>query len=68
MQLTERHYAKWIPDGDTHRPPIPLESGEAPTDMLARLANGLRTAQNSPKVGPAPQNDFALPVEGRDSA
>ncbi len=37
MQLTERHYARYMPDGDEYQAPEPLARGEVPADLLARL-------------------------------
>jgi integrase len=55
MQLTERHYACWIPDGDEYRAPLELEPGEVPADLLARLTGGSRrrkTAQIAESASP----------------
>ena len=46
MKLTERHYAKWIPDGDEYRAPMELREGEVPADLLARLTRS-RTSEPS---------------------
>jgi integrase len=47
MQLTERHYAHWIPDGDEYQAPLALEPGEIPADLLACLTEGPRRPKTS---------------------
>jgi integrase len=47
MQLTERHYARWIPDGDEYQAPLALKPGEVPADLLARLTEGPRRPKTS---------------------
>lgn len=36
IAATSRHYARWA-GGDEYRPPVPLERGEVPAGVLARL-------------------------------
>ena len=38
--VTERHYAKYLPDGDVYQEPERLAPGEVPADLLARLPGG----------------------------
>ena len=37
VAVTARHYARWT-EGDSYREPMPLERGEVPADLFARLA------------------------------
>jgi hypothetical protein len=45
VTTTARHYAKWI-DAEEYRAPMPLEPGEVPADLLARLADCSQSAHN----------------------
>jgi integrase len=39
VSVTARHYSRWVGGDDVYRPPIALELGEIPADLLARLAD-----------------------------
>jgi hypothetical protein len=45
--VTERHYAKYLPDGDVYQEPERLAPGEVPADLLARLPDGAERPQTS---------------------
>jgi len=47
MQLTERHYARYMPDGDEYQAPEPLARGEVPADLLARLPERAKRPKTS---------------------
>ena len=47
--VTEKHYAKWIGDDD-YREPMPLEEGEVPADLLARLPGKVTTISTTHKI------------------
>ncbi len=38
ISTTERCYARWVPQ-DEYRPPVALEPGEVPADLLVRLSS-----------------------------
>jgi len=50
MQLTERHYARWIPDGDVYEPRVRLAPGDVPADVLAQLEIGNRCPESCPEA------------------
>jgi hypothetical protein len=54
MQLTERHYAHYMPDGDEYQAPESLARGEVPADLLARLTERAKHPKTSqlPKAQP----------------
>ena len=41
VAVTAQHYARFV--GDTYTRPVPVEPGEVPTDLIAKLANRLAT-------------------------
>jgi integrase len=46
-QLTEKHYARWIPDGDEYQAPEPLGPGQVPADIIARLTDASKRPNTS---------------------
>jgi hypothetical protein len=50
MQLTERHYARWITDGDEYRPALQLAPGDVPADVLARREAEKSCLESCPDV------------------
>ncbi|MDH5567646.1 MAG: site-specific integrase, partial [Myxococcales bacterium] len=51
--VTEKHYARWIPEDDLYMEPERLRPGETPADLLARLSE----SPQSPHRG----DPFAMP-------
>jgi integrase len=54
VAVTARHYARWV-GGDFYREPMPLESGEVPADLLARI----------PESRPAPTTGAVAAERGK---
>ena len=39
LSVTAKHYARWCGADDEYREPMPLQDGEIPADLLARIAD-----------------------------
>ena len=55
MQVTARHYAKWMGDGEEYVEPMRLEAGELPCDLLDRVPT------ESPQTTTVEASDTANP-------
>jgi len=63
VAVTARHYAKWCA-GDVYRAPLPLESGEVPADLLARLEKWHQSDTTERQASAAASESAATKSEG----